>query len=697
MLVEAFRKKEEHALKNGRVLVIGLHSIETDLGKTGVTCRVVKGQRKIDGAVNYGGREEHYARSVIPGVDPSVPIVRSVELLEDLLNTSKVETSALVEDLKTLLLDGGFPARIALRLSISREFMRRLFEYMNQLAAKTRVTLNKKEQDPDSDDSSHRNALLNKQAHEEQLKKLSSICCRFSSLVPVLSNAIQVLDGSNNSPITLPGQLKASAQYCADFSQSLTQLVLQADELLLEMCLASAVLSLLYFLGCESPKMPELHQWHAYCSFVCELDRYFSEGVDFINNLYQPEQNPLDASRLLIPIYDYVHWFKRLVVAVSTGGFGLVLKKEAWVRWAESGGDPVFTPDWFERTDTQDVAMAQEFFAPNVENGLRAQGSLNEAKFCWLLRRVDDESYQNKASMPYIYRNLPSAALPNLSSSDRKLTGQSKIDFDKTHQLPYQQQVNIICSLEGFTLLENEVLKRDGNRDDSLFPILNARAISQDDVESKNSEFRVNCGPEAMGRVNRTSPAGAVAAAESLAVDGIARVDSFLQGNGQGFLLKHNRNTTSYGSEQDGTVRIFNDATQWNRELEGSAPDTAKATPLAKSSAARRNANSDRTCVGSTSIRSYFNPLHTSPLPRPATQRPMTLVANDETTGIGAHGDENQDPRSQSEKLGARMQRAYLNATLGSEKCMQLREFLKSKGVKKSGLKVCHLALIDYY
>lgn len=213
--------------------------------------------------------------------------------------------------------------------------------------------------------------------------------------------------------------------------------------------------------------------------------------------------------------------------------------------------------------------------------------------------------------MPYLYSNFPSQHLPNLPLSDRCLTGDSKVvlgegRFKPESRVPYQQIVNIIATLEGLIILKQQVLKCPENRPDCKWPILVETATQQDDIESKNSMYRKNCGDQAMGRVNNTTAETARNAAETLMTDSDARVTLALDGVGQGYLSSRNKKMTSYTSMEDDPTQLYNEPAKWNRKIRGSAPDTAKQTSLVKS-AARKKAESDSSAPAAPSIRGYHS------------------------------------------------------------------------------------------
>ncbi|KAJ3059717.1 hypothetical protein HDU98_004329, partial [Podochytrium sp. JEL0797] len=291
-----------------------------------------------------------------------------------------------------------------------------------------------------------------------------------------------------------------------------------------------------------STVVAELNQWGEYFFFIHMLTEFYEAGVDFINNFYQPERNPFDASKWLVFLYDWTHLFKRFVEAISLGGFGCEVNSQAWRDLAKTGHVPFFTNEWYER-DTQNVAMAKEFTCEEVEEGLRALGFFKEADFCRISRRVNEAMHNNgltydervarradfleflkKLAIPLFYTNTPSQHVPNLPHSDRHLHGDKKVQlgdgkYDPSLRVPMQQIVNAIASLEALSILEQQVLREPGNRDDSSWPLLVHTATQQDDVEGYFNTFRVLCGPQAMGKVNHTDPVTAVQCAESLMID----------------------------------------------------------------------------------------------------------------------------------------------------------------------------------
>ncbi|KAI9333293.1 hypothetical protein BDR26DRAFT_1010239 [Obelidium mucronatum] len=389
---------------------------------------------------------------------------------------------------------------------------------------------------------------------------------------------------------------------------------------------AQQVFGIILALAAPSLTIPEFNQWSAYVFFIHLLIESFENGIDFINNLSQPEANPFNPSKKLVFLYDWTHCYKRLVEAIWQGGFGDELCGKAWVTLAERGTNPIFTLGWADR-DPQNVEMAKEFTTAAVELGLRELGFEKEADFARDLRRIDEAMHNNgltdleraarcatflarikKMAMPYFYSNMPSQHVPNLPFSDRFLKGTDKIDLGHS-RLPFQQIVNLIASLEGLLILTDQVKAKPGNQENSAWPIIVHTALQQDDLESKFSVNRVLCGPAAMGRVNHTGATTGINAAESLMTDSDSRVTLALAGTSQGYLKKRNKKTTSYASMAEDPTHQYSDPLKWNTPVT-EAPDTAKPTSKANSSAARQAARSDKSSPAALSVRSHHNRHH---------------------------------------------------------------------------------------
>ncbi|KAI9326682.1 hypothetical protein BDR26DRAFT_955641 [Obelidium mucronatum] len=389
---------------------------------------------------------------------------------------------------------------------------------------------------------------------------------------------------------------------------------------------AQQVFGIILALAAPSLTIPEINQWSAYVFFIHSLIESFENGIDFINNLSQPEANPFNPSKKLVFLYDWTHCYKRLVEAIWQGGFGDELCGQAWMTLAERGTNPIFTLGWADR-DPQNVEMAKEFTTVAVELGLRELGFEKEADFARDLRRIDEAMHNNgltdleraarcatflarikKMAMPYFYSNMPSQHVPNLPFSDRFLKGTDKIDLGHS-RLPFQQIVNLIASLEGLLILTDQVKAEPGNQENSAWPIIVHTALQQDDLESKFSVNRVLCGPAAMGRVNHTGATTGINAAESLMTDSDSRVTLALAGTSQGYLKKRNKKTTSYASMAEDPTHQYSDPLKWNTPVT-EAPDTAKPTSKANSSAARQAARSDKSSPAALSVRSHHNRHH---------------------------------------------------------------------------------------
>ncbi|KAI9328357.1 hypothetical protein BDR26DRAFT_940001 [Obelidium mucronatum] len=386
---------------------------------------------------------------------------------------------------------------------------------------------------------------------------------------------------------------------------------------------AQQVVGIILALATPSLTMPEINQWSSYVFFIHSLIESFENGIDFINHLSQPEANPFNPSKKLVFLYDWTHCYKRLVEAIWQGGFGDELCGKAWVTLAKCGTNPIFTLGWADR-DPQNVEMAKEFTTAAVELGLRELGFEKEADFARDLRRIDEAMHNNgltdleratrcanflsrikKMAMPYFYSNMPSQHVPNLPFSDRFLKGTDKIDLGHS-RLPFQQIVNLIASLEGLLILTDQVKAEPGNQEKSAWPILVHTALQQDDLESKFSVNRVLCGPAAMGRVNHTGATTGINAAESLMTDSDSRVTLALAGTSQGYLKKRNKKMTSYASMVEDPTHQYSDPLKWNTPVTD-APDTAKPTSKANSSAARQAARSDKSSPAALSVRSHYN------------------------------------------------------------------------------------------
>ncbi|KAI9334696.1 hypothetical protein BDR26DRAFT_987620 [Obelidium mucronatum] len=388
---------------------------------------------------------------------------------------------------------------------------------------------------------------------------------------------------------------------------------------------AQQVFGIILALAAPSLTIPEINQWSAYVFFIHSLIESFENGIDFINYLSQPEANPFNPSKKLVFLYDWTHCYKRLVEAIWQGGFDELCGK-AWVTLAERGTNPIFTLGWADR-DPQNVEMAKEFTTAAVELGLRELKFEKEADFARDLRRIDEAMHNNgltdleraarcatflacikKMAMPYFYSNMPSQHVPNLPFSDRFLKGTDKIDLGHS-RLPFQQIVNLIASLEGLLILTDQVKAEPGNQENSAWPIIVHTALQQDDLESKFSVNRVLCGPAAMGRVNHTGATTGINAAESLMTDSDSRVTLALAGTLQGYLKKRNKKTTSYASMAEDLTHQYSDPLKWNTPVT-EAPDTAKPTSKANSSAARHAARSDKSSPAALSVRSHHNRHH---------------------------------------------------------------------------------------
>ncbi|KAJ3295700.1 hypothetical protein HDU79_008546 [Rhizoclosmatium sp. JEL0117] len=380
----------------------------------------------------------------------------------------------------------------------------------------------------------------------------------------------------------------------------------------------------------------------------------------------------------------------RFVLAISIGGFGDLINKDAWEQLAASGKNSRFTKKWYQR-DIQNVAMAKEFVSEQVQRDLEESGWENEALLCWYLRRMDETQHNNGLTteerekrrdefeiwfkelvMPYIYNSPPAQHMPCLPYSDRFLRGakRSQLDFNEVSRIPFQQASNICAFLEAKRMLDKEVLKQPGNSISSEYPITVDQSQSTDDVESVVSRHKVYCGPPAMGRVNNSSAAVSINAAQNVILYSDQRREILLGGAASGYLEKRNKKAISFAPRDEDPMRLFNDPRKWNRPISGNLPDTAKPTSLV--SAAAREANSDKTAVGTTSVRAQYNP-------KLRFGGGISKIKNANSERVSAVEPEPKDQQSIDEQ----MRNYAIAGELAQFKSKLVREFLKGKGILK--------------